>query len=100
MTTPNPKSTPAAPPTAAAATDGTSTDGTSSDGTAAVRPAEESTSSPEAGSGIKSRMSEAQRAMLASKSRGGGGQAQSVGKNHQPTQASGKKGPVEKKTRW
>lgn len=110
MTTPNPKSTSAAPTDAAAFTgatssDGASTgaassDGTSTDAAEAVRPAEEFTSSAKSGSGIRSRMSEAQRAMLASKSRGGSGQAQSVGKNHQPTQASGKKGPVEKKTRW
>lgn len=56
------------------------------------------TTTPE--TGIKSRLSDAQKAMLASKSRGGGAHVQSVGKNHQPTQASGKKGPVEKKTRW
>lgn len=55
------------------------------------------TSTPAAG--IKSRLTDAQKAMLASKSRGGA-HVQSVGKSHQPTQASGKKGPVEKKTRW
>ncbi|MEE2523580.1 hypothetical protein V1639_16210 [Pseudarthrobacter sp. J75] len=58
------------------------------------------TASSTAPEGVKSRLTEAQRAMLASKSRGGGGQAQSVGKSHKPTHASGKKGPVEKKTRW
>ena len=38
--------------------------------------------------------------MLASKSRGGDSGLQSVGKNHKPTHASGKQGPVEKKVRW
>ncbi len=38
--------------------------------------------------------------MLDSKSRGGGSGLQSVGKNHKPTHASGKQGPVEKKVRW
>jgi len=50
--------------------------------------------------GIRSKLSDAQRAMLDSKSRGGGSGLQSVGKNHKPTHASGKQGPVEKKVRW
>lgn len=49
--------------------------------------------------GIKSRLSEAQKEMLASKSRGGAS-SQSVGHSHQPTHASGKQGPTEKKVRW
>ena len=49
--------------------------------------------------GIKSRLSEAQKEMLASKSRGGSS-SQSVGHNHKPTHASGKQGPTEKKVRW
>jgi hypothetical protein len=51
-------------------------------------------------SGIKSRLTEAQRAMLASKSRGGEAGLTSVGKNHKPTHTSGKQGPAEKKVRW
>lgn len=49
--------------------------------------------------GIKSKLTEAQKEMLASKSRGGT-TSQSVGHNHKPTHASGKQGPVEKKVRW
>lgn len=49
--------------------------------------------------GIKSRLTDAQKEMLASKSRGGAG-TQSVGHNHKPTHASGKQGPAEKKVRW
>ena len=49
--------------------------------------------------GIKSRLTDAQKEMLASKSRGGAG-SQSVGHNHKPTHASGKQGPAEKKVRW
>lgn len=49
--------------------------------------------------GIKSRLSEAQKEMLASKSRGGTS-SQSVGRSHKPTHASGKQGPTEKKVRW
>lgn len=49
--------------------------------------------------GIKSRLSEAQKEMLASKSRGGAS-SQSVGHSHKPTHASGKQGPTEKKVRW
>lgn len=52
-----------------------------------------------AGQGIKSRLTDAQREMLASKSRGGAG-SQSVSHGHKPTQASGKQGPVQKKVRW
>ena len=49
--------------------------------------------------GIKSRLTDAQKEMLASKSRGGTS-TQSVGHNHKPTHASGKQGPAEKKVRW
>jgi hypothetical protein len=49
--------------------------------------------------GIKSKLTEAQKEMLASKSRGGT-TSQSVGHNHKPTHTSGKQGPVEKKVRW
>lgn len=50
--------------------------------------------------GIRAGLTEAQRAMLASKSRGGDSGLQSVGKNHKPTHVSGKQGPAEKKVRW
>ncbi|HET7138617.1 MAG TPA: hypothetical protein VFI36_00515 [Arthrobacter sp.] len=50
--------------------------------------------------GIRAGLTEAQRAMLASKSRGGDAGIQSVGKSHKPTHASGKQGPAEKKVRW
>ncbi|MEV7661729.1 hypothetical protein [Paenarthrobacter sp. NPDC089316] len=51
--------------------------------------------------GIKSKLTEAQRAMLASKS-GGGAPAgwQSTGKGHKPTATSGKQAKTEKKVRW
>jgi hypothetical protein len=49
--------------------------------------------------GIKSRLTDAQKEMLASKSRGGAA-SQSVGHSHKPTHASGKQGPAEKKVRW
>jgi hypothetical protein len=51
------------------------------------------------GKGIKSRLTDAQKEMLASKSRGGAG-SQSVGHSHKPTHVSGKQGPAEKKVRW
>ena len=51
------------------------------------------------GKGIKSRLTDAQKEMLASKSRGGAG-SQSVGHNQKPTHVSGKQGPAEKKVRW
>lgn len=51
------------------------------------------------GKGIKSRLTDAQKEMLASKSRGGAA-SQSVGHNHKPTHVSGKQGPAEKKVRW
>ncbi|HSO16506.1 MAG TPA: hypothetical protein VLS95_11175 [Arthrobacter sp.] len=51
------------------------------------------------GKGIKSRLTDAQKEMLASKSRGGAG-SQSVGHSHKPTHVSGKQGPTEKKVRW
>lgn len=53
----------------------------------------------EQGKGIKSRLTDAQKEMLASKSRGGT-TSQSVGHSHKPTHASGKQGPTEKKVRW
>jgi hypothetical protein len=55
--------------------------------------------SPAPAKGIKSRLTDAQKEMLASKSRGGTS-TQSVGHNHKPTHASGKQGPTEKKVRW
>jgi hypothetical protein len=51
------------------------------------------------GKGIKSRLTDAQKEMLASKSRGGAA-SQSVGHSHKPTHVSGKQGPTEKKVRW
>ncbi|MDJ0352295.1 hypothetical protein [Pseudarthrobacter sp. PH31-O2] len=54
---------------------------------------------PKQGKGIKSRLTDAQKEMLASKSRGGAG-SQSVGHSHKPTHVSGKQGPAEKKVRW
>ncbi|MET3950931.1 hypothetical protein [Arthrobacter sp. UYEF36] len=51
------------------------------------------------GKGIKSRLTDAQKEMLASKSRGGAA-SQSVGHSHKPTHVSGKQGPAEKKVRW
>lgn len=54
---------------------------------------------PDSGQGIKSRLTDAQREMLASKSRGGTS-SQSVSHGHKPTQASGKQGPAQKKVRW
>ena len=56
-------------------------------------------SAPAEAKGIKSRLTDAQREMLASKSRGGTS-TQSVGHNHKPTHVSGKQGPTEKKVRW
>ena len=53
----------------------------------------------EEGKGIKSRLTDAQKEMLASKSRGGAA-SQSVGHSHKPTHVSGKQGPAEKKVRW
>lgn len=55
---------------------------------------------PEKAAGITSRLTDAQKEMLASKSRGGGAGSQSVGHSHQPTHTSGKLGPTEKKVRW
>ncbi|MCU1530813.1 MAG: hypothetical protein JWO49_384 [Arthrobacter sp.] len=57
----------------------------------------ESPAKPE--KGVRSRLTDAQKEMLASKSRGGAG-SQSVGHSHKPTHASGKQGPAEKKVRW
>ncbi|WP_426997847.1 hypothetical protein [Pseudarthrobacter sp. N5] len=50
--------------------------------------------------GVKSRLTDAQKEMLASKSRGGGAGMQSVGTNPKATHASGKLGPAPKKVRW
>lgn len=60
----------------------------------------ENRKTPAAG-GIKSKLTDAQKAMLASKS-GGGAPAgwQSTGKGHKPTAASGKQAKTEKKVRW
>ena len=58
-----------------------------------------SSSKQDEAQGIKSRLTDAQKEMLASKSRGGAG-SRSVGHNHKPTHASGKQGPAEKKVRW
>lgn len=54
-----------------------------------------------ASGGIKSKLTDAQKAMLASKS-GGGAPAgwQSTGKGHKPTSTSGKQAKTEKKVRW
>lgn len=59
----------------------------------------ETQATPEAAKGVRSRLTDAQKEMLASKSRGGAG-SQSVGHSHKPTHASGKQGPPEKKVRW
>lgn len=60
---------------------------------------EETTETHASDDGIKSRLTDAQKEMLASKSRGGAA-SQSVGHNHKPTHASGKQGPAQKKVRW
>jgi hypothetical protein len=60
----------------------------------------ESASNDAEATGIRAGLTEAQRAMLASKSRGGDAGLQSVGKSHKPTHSSGKQGPAEKKVRW
>jgi hypothetical protein len=73
------------------------TEKSSSDQTQTPEPASSDNSEAK---GIRAGLTEAQRAMLASKSRGGDSGLQSVGKNHKPTHASGKQGPVEKKVRW
>ena len=57
------------------------------------------TSQDKQGKGIKSRLTDAQKEMLESKSRGGAA-SQSVGHSHKPTHVSGKQGPAEKKVRW
>ncbi|GAA4050048.1 hypothetical protein GCM10023063_42210 [Arthrobacter methylotrophus] len=62
-------------------------------------PATQETDAPAAG--IKSKLTDAQKEMLASKSRGGAANSwQSTGKGHKPTQASGKLAKSEKKVRW
>jgi len=61
--------------------------------------AEESGAAPKPEQGVKSRLTDAQKDMLASKSRGGSG-LPSVGRSHKPTHASGKQGPAQKKVRW
>ncbi|MGO4146172.1 hypothetical protein AB4Y77_13905 [Paenarthrobacter sp. YAF11_1] len=64
-------------------------------------PTPESPAQTPAPGGIKSKLTDAQKAMLASKS-GGGAPAgwQSTGKGHKPTSASGKQAKTEKKVRW
>ncbi|MCT9871369.1 hypothetical protein [Paenarthrobacter aurescens] len=64
-------------------------------------PSPESPAQTPATGGIKSKLTDAQKAMLASKS-GGGAPAgwQSTGKGHKPTSASGKQAKTEKKVRW
>ncbi|ASN18557.1 hypothetical protein [Arthrobacter sp. YN] len=64
-------------------------------------PTAESSAKTPASGGIKSKLTDAQKAMLASKS-GGGAPAgwQSTGKGHKPTSASGKQAKTEKKVRW
>ncbi|WAH98554.1 hypothetical protein [Arthrobacter sp. MMS18-M83] len=62
-------------------------------------PVEQETDTPDAG--VRSKLTDAQKEMLASKSRGGAGNSwQSTGKGHKPTQASGKLAKSEKKVRW
>lgn len=62
-------------------------------------PAEQDTDTPAAG--VRSKLTDAQKEMLASKSRGGAANSwQSTGKGHKPTQASGKLAKSEKKVRW
>ena len=61
--------------------------------------AQEPGAAPKAERGVKSRLTDAQKEMLASKSRGGAG-LPSVGRSHKPTHASGKQGPAQKKVRW
>ncbi|AMB39002.1 hypothetical protein ACKLTP_14960 [Paenarthrobacter ureafaciens] len=54
-----------------------------------------------ASGGIKSKLTDAQRAMLASKSGGGTPDGwKSTGKGHKPTHASGKQAKTMKKVRW
>jgi hypothetical protein len=72
---------------------------TNKDNTRAEPKSDPTTEAPDSGQGIKSRLTDAQREMLASKSRGGAG-SQSVSHGHKPTQASGKQGPAQKKVRW
>jgi hypothetical protein len=64
-----------------------------------VKSPDEATEANGSGRGIKSRLTDAQKEMLASKSRGGAA-SQGVGHSHKPTQASGKQGPAQKKVRW
>ncbi|WP_255771462.1 hypothetical protein [Pseudarthrobacter sulfonivorans] len=74
--------------------------GTGPDSASEAPSGDTSQPSPDNPTGIRAGLTEAQRAMLDSKSRGGGSGLQSVGKNHRPTHASGKQGPTEKKVRW
>jgi hypothetical protein len=64
-----------------------------------AKSSDETTEKHASDDGIKSRLTDAQKEMLASKSRGGAA-SQSVGHNHKPTHASGKQGPAQKKVRW
>jgi hypothetical protein len=73
---------------------------TNKDNTQSAEPkSDPKTGAPDSGQGIKSRLTDAQREMLASKSRGGAG-SKSVSHGHKPTQASGTQGPAQKKVRW
>jgi hypothetical protein len=74
-------------------------DSASSNPESSAESAPETSGQPEP-KGVRSRLTEAQKAMLASKSRGGDAGLQSVGKSHKPTHVSGKQGPAEKKVRW
>ncbi|MDQ1622684.1 MAG: hypothetical protein QOH19_1102 [Actinomycetota bacterium] len=73
--------------------------GKDSDKSGKSKAAGEADSPANAEKGFRSRLSDAQKEMLASKSRGGSA-TQSVGHSHKPTHASGKQGPAEKKVRW
>lgn len=64
-----------------------------------AEPATDPKAGAPAAGGIKSKLTDAQREMLASKSRGGT-VSKSVSHGHKPTHASGKQGPAEKKVRW
>ncbi|GAA3319809.1 hypothetical protein [Arthrobacter ramosus] len=66
---------------------------------AGQEPVAQETEAPAAG--VRSKLTDAQKEMLASKSRGGAANSwQSTGKGHKPTQASGKLAKSEKKVRW
>lgn len=75
------------------------TDKTGKQGKSGTPGADGPQAAPKPDPGVKSRLTEAQKEMLASKSRGGSG-LPSVGRSHKPTHASGKQGPAQKKVRW